>query len=508
MIGIFHIIGGVAMIKGTVGAGILSIITESLYDKPIVVFREYVQNSVDALSKTEAIGDANDLSVKIWANNNNTALFFLDNGTGIQSDKFQDAMKTIANSGKIKTENIGYKGIGRLSGIPYCKTLSFVNIIDYSQCKFQKYDIDCSAYGEIQKSDSFHDLDFDMLMSKIGTLESDPNCKNILKIIEAHADLFADRNTGFLVMLKDISTVLKSVIEDEQFIDNLSWLLPAPFSSEVLSQSFEDTNSSELFEELMTQSIMGDSNSIPAKSYNIFFENEQLYRPLANNMFRKYLCKSDLGQYAVCVHAFSNKKIEIDRKNPFSGIRVYIDNMLLCDENELIPALQQYGLVQRGSISELIQSVRGIGAMIYITDKINISANARRTFIDVTDEDSINFLRLIGEFVDSIFKARYALSGYEAAKRKGDIEDEKLVKAKEDATQSLRILARDNISLEEEDSPAHIEFDKLPKTEQKRLIKNSINKELNLAVKRYLSQIEDCDIETCFENFRTWFKAN
>ena len=32
-----------------VGAGILNIITESLYDNPIVVFREYVQNAIDAI---------------------------------------------------------------------------------------------------------------------------------------------------------------------------------------------------------------------------------------------------------------------------------------------------------------------------------------------------------------------------------------------------------------------------------------------------------------------------
>lgn len=36
-----------------VGARILSIITESLYDKPVVVFREYVQNSVDSFQKAE-----------------------------------------------------------------------------------------------------------------------------------------------------------------------------------------------------------------------------------------------------------------------------------------------------------------------------------------------------------------------------------------------------------------------------------------------------------------------
>ena len=42
-------------IKNKVGAGILNAITESLYDNPIVVFREYVQNSVDAFKHLNKI---------------------------------------------------------------------------------------------------------------------------------------------------------------------------------------------------------------------------------------------------------------------------------------------------------------------------------------------------------------------------------------------------------------------------------------------------------------------
>ena len=41
------------MSNNYVGAGILNIITESLYDNPIVVFREYVQNSVDSIFKED-----------------------------------------------------------------------------------------------------------------------------------------------------------------------------------------------------------------------------------------------------------------------------------------------------------------------------------------------------------------------------------------------------------------------------------------------------------------------
>ena len=494
------------MVKSSVGAGIVSIITESLYDKPIVVFREYIQNALDSLDIANSIDNNENLSAHIWANGND--LFFLDNGTGIEPASFQHTMKIIADSGKSKTENIGYKGIGRLSGIPYCGELLFINIVDYRNRVFQGYDINCDKYREIQKSELYHELDFDALMSHMGVFIDAPDIGEIISMVNGHDDLFVDRNTGFLVILKNISTVLRNVIEDDQLTENLGWLLPAPFLPEIVTRSAENENSYELFSELMYQNPLNNSDPIPAKSYKIFYNGSPIYRPLKNDMLRTYLCKSNLEQYAICVHAFSNKKIEIDRKNPFSGIRIYIDNMLLCDENELIPALQQYGLIRQGSTHEVIQAVRGIGAMIYITDKVSISANARRTFIDVTDEDSFNFLELIGEFVDSIFKARYALSGYDAAKRREDTENERLSSLRETAQQSLEILARSNIILEVEEAPAPIVFNALSKTEQKRMVRNVINKEVRSNLKKYLSQNEEYNLETCFDDFKTWLGAN
>ena len=52
--------------RGNVGAGIVEIITESLYDKPIVIFREYVQNSVDSITKANHDNMTADLSIRIW----------------------------------------------------------------------------------------------------------------------------------------------------------------------------------------------------------------------------------------------------------------------------------------------------------------------------------------------------------------------------------------------------------------------------------------------------------
>ena len=63
-------IGRYTMETKAVGAGILNIITESLYDKPIVVFREYVQNSVDSFFKSMGTTTTKeDFSCEIWHEN-------------------------------------------------------------------------------------------------------------------------------------------------------------------------------------------------------------------------------------------------------------------------------------------------------------------------------------------------------------------------------------------------------------------------------------------------------
>ena len=133
------------MSNNYVGAGILNIITESLYDNPIVVFREYVQNSVDSIFKET---DRNNYEIKIWYDEND--LCFLDNGKGIDTNLFFDEMIKIGNSTKKKNKNLGYKGIGRLSGVPYFQKLTFINIANYESMEMQYYSIDGAKYEELK----------------------------------------------------------------------------------------------------------------------------------------------------------------------------------------------------------------------------------------------------------------------------------------------------------------------------------------------------------------------
>ena len=482
------------MSNNYVGAGILNIITESLYDNPIVVFREYVQNSVDSIFKENC---HDDYEIKIWLDEND--LCFLDNGRGINPQDFNDEMIKIGDSSKKKTRNLGYKGIGRLSGVPYCKKLTFINISNYASKELQCYSIDGTKYEQLKASGEDKGLGFTEMMEIIGTSFSQKNAElttSYEKKINKYKDLLEKTNSGFLVVLEGVSTVLNATIESDNFFENLQWLLPVDFEEDLYS-----SEKGELFKEFTVE----DNGSLPIISYcKISFNDDPIYRPIKKNMLRDYLCKNNF-KYALGFHTFNRSKIAIDRNNIFTGIRIYMDNMLLCTEDELLRSLDNYGLLTH-TLNGQLQSVRGIGAIIYITDKVNISANARRTFIEVTDTDSIEFLKLIAEFVNTIYDTRYALSNYMNAKDKHEQNAEFVMRLKENALVHLKKLAKENIELPED--PETISFETLSVLEKKKMIKKNISQNIDIKLKNYLSQLNVYDLENSFERFLEWLKNN
>lgn len=483
------------MSENKVGAGILNIITESLYDNPIVVFREYVQNSMDSILKSGE--NAEEYAVKIWNSKND--LFFLDNGMGIEKDEFENEMIKIGASSKKKWKNLGYKGIGRLSGVPYCKKLVFINISDYSSNKVQIYTIDSELYDSIKNDENHSELSFTELMKKIGTYQDDVDITSLTHIyseVEKYKSLLEITNSGFIVFMQEISMVLGNTITDDDFFQELQWLLPVDFSDELYQ-----SDKKELFEDLTVELI---ADAVPARHCNIYYNDEQIFRPIKKEMLRDYVCKSNF-KYAVGFHTFKGDKIVIDKKNSFSGIRIYIDNMLLCDENELLQSLDHYGLLEHTSNGQL-QSVRGIGAMIYITDKVNISANARRTFIEVTDNDSFEFLRMLAEFVNNIYDTRYALSNYVSARSKYQAGAEQLQQLRENALYNLKKLAKENVELTAENEETDIDFEEMSITDKKKLIKKAISNQLDNKLKEYIKSLDKYDLENAYKDFLDWIK--
>lgn len=111
----------------TVGKNILDNLTTGMYSDSKVIYREYIQNACDQidLAKKEGILTQDEGEVEIFIDSKKRYISIKDNATGSRSSVFVEDLGDIANSNKQIGENKGFRGIGRLCGLAYCKTLKF-----------------------------------------------------------------------------------------------------------------------------------------------------------------------------------------------------------------------------------------------------------------------------------------------------------------------------------------------------------------------------------------------
>mgnify|MGYP001860585671 FL=1 len=111
----------------TVGKNILDNLTTGMYSDSKVIFREYIQNACDQIDKAikQNLLAENEGLVDIYIDSSKRYISIRDNATGVQSNSFIADLGDIANSNKLRGENKGFRGIGRLCGLAYCKTLKF-----------------------------------------------------------------------------------------------------------------------------------------------------------------------------------------------------------------------------------------------------------------------------------------------------------------------------------------------------------------------------------------------
>ncbi len=110
-----------------IGAFVLETLTTGMYTNPLDTLREYVQNSFDAIREAERGGILSNGAgrIEIIVDEKARNLTLRDNGTGIPSDSVHSRLVNIGMSSKSIETAAGFRGIGRLAGIAYCKRLVF-----------------------------------------------------------------------------------------------------------------------------------------------------------------------------------------------------------------------------------------------------------------------------------------------------------------------------------------------------------------------------------------------
>lgn len=111
-----------------VGKDVLELVAGAMYADPLTVYREYIQNSADAIDEARAAGlltSGETPQVQITFDHANRSVRVRDIGVGVSNGDFVRRLTAVGASRKRGAKQRGFRGVGRLSGLGYCQELVF-----------------------------------------------------------------------------------------------------------------------------------------------------------------------------------------------------------------------------------------------------------------------------------------------------------------------------------------------------------------------------------------------
>lgn len=316
----------------SIGKFTLESLTTGMYSEPESCFREYIQNSVDSIDMAieQGLLTLDESRIEIIVDETRREISIKDNGTGISRALARSTLLDIGNSSKLHTVNRGFRGIGRLGGLSYCKKLSFCTTSRGEDVK-TVVQFDCEKLRDllIPGQGDEHTLQ--------GVIEAITNVAILEEQASAHY---------FIVKMEDVDDIA-TLLDIEIVRDYISQVAPLPFKK---SFYWGDTIRKQL-----------QSKGINIEEYPIFigrsFEKlTQVYKPY--KITQDVTLRSGVAKDEISGISF----FEVDSdKNDFlafgwyadtefsgtladdrtSGIRVRLGNILIGNSKTLSPYFKE-----------------------------------------------------------------------------------------------------------------------------------------------------------------------
>lgn len=315
-----------------IGKFTLESLTTGMYSEPESCYREYIQNAVDSLDTALAadIMQAEDFRIEIIVDSSKQEISIRDNGMGIKKDLARKTLLDIGNSTKLHTTNRGFRGIGRLGGLSYCKKLSFCTTV----------------LGEKEKTL----VTFDCEKLKSLLVPGQSTEFNLQRVIEAVTEVRVMQEQSsahyFIVKMENVDDI-SSLLDLETVKDYISQVAPAPFRD----RFYWGREIKAKFAE----------NGITIAEYPIFigetFESlSQVYKPYKNSFdvnSRTGVIKDEIrGLSFFCINEDNQQLIAygwyadtnfsgslVDER--ISGVRVRQGNILIGNQRTLAPYFKE-----------------------------------------------------------------------------------------------------------------------------------------------------------------------
>ncbi len=203
-----------------VGKDVIEILTTGMYVSPLSIYREYVQNSADSIDEARKRGlfvTGERGSVTIGVDHASRSVAIRDNGTGLPVHSAAGTLLAVGNSPKRGTDARGFRGVGRLCGLAYCRELEFRT----------------KAKGD----ESVLDMTWDCraLRARLGDPAYAADIREIIAdVVRTRREKADDRSERFFeVHMRDIARFRQDILLNEKLIAHyLAQAAPVAFSGD------------------------------------------------------------------------------------------------------------------------------------------------------------------------------------------------------------------------------------------------------------------------------------
>lgn len=236
-----------------IGRQLFDVVTSGMYDNPLMVYREYIQNSVDSidLAVAECIGTHNAYKIEINVSGCDRTITIYDNGKGLNNVEAHVILRSLGCSPKEgRDDQRGFRGIGRLGGLAYCDQLIFETRSHFKE-QVAVVTWDRQIFDKLASSSSFVSLaEAIQIVSKEELRPAGPDeAEHFFKVTMKHVRRF---HSDILMNVKSINNYISQVA-------------PVPYNHDLFS-----------FSGLIEEKVSVTSDY---KTYNIYLNQTLITRP-------------------------------------------------------------------------------------------------------------------------------------------------------------------------------------------------------------------------------------
>lgn len=197
------------------GKNIIEMLMFNMYDECKVIYREYIQNSYDAIQQAVEKGvlkSINDGIVNVNIDSKHRTVVIRDNGIGITLDKAPSTLLNIAASEKDGYTQAGQYGVGRLVGAGFCSRIIFRT----------------KAKGE--KSGTEVAINSDKARGIIRDKNNHNDAVTVMSEISEVSQIADTEEHFFEVILENIKEGYEELLSEAEIISYLSSVAPIDYS--------------------------------------------------------------------------------------------------------------------------------------------------------------------------------------------------------------------------------------------------------------------------------------